>query len=385
MKYYFMLAIIVLVVSGCKSKQEKESLWGVYQEPIKSQVLPQDSGADELKTQWSKSIGGGASLGFALLRPVYYNGMIYVANRAGEVFSFDAKTGTQQWQQNLAMPIFAAIGVNDDFAVVTHDNGDVTALNATDGSVVWTTSIKRQISALPVIGKERVLIRTADGLLIGLDMRNGNVVWQLKKAVPGLSVHGDSMPVITGDAVLTGLSSGKLIANNVINGRDYWEVEISFVHGQNELERLADSDTVPIVQGTMAYTATYQGSVIALQLQDAAVRWRTKISTRLPMAIAQKRLFVIGELGEVTALDIDDGRIVWQQRAFRGHGVSQPVVLNNRVIVGDSSGKIHTLDIETGNLVQSKKVVSGAIIGIITDNSQLAVFSSAGNISTLTL
>ena len=108
----------------------------------------------------------------------------------------------------------------------------------------------------------------------------------------------------------------------------------------------------------MAYTATYQGSVIALQLQDAAVRWRTKISTRLPMAIAQKRLFVIGELGEVTALDIDDGRIVWQQRAFRGHGVSQPVVLNNRVIVGDSSGKIHTLDIETGNLVQSKKVVS---------------------------
>ena len=147
------------------------------------------------------------------------------------------KTGAQQWQQNLAMPIFAAIGVNDDFAVVTHDNGDVTALNATDGSVVWTTSIKRQISALPVIGKERVLIRTADGLLIGLDMRNGNVVWQLKKAIPGLSVHGDSMPVITGDAVLTGLSSGKLIANNVINGRDYWEVEISFVHGQNELEK----------------------------------------------------------------------------------------------------------------------------------------------------
>lgn len=380
------LTIMALVlVSGCKSKQEKESLWGVYQEPIKSQTLPQDSGANELKIVWRKNIGGGAAIGFALLKPAYYNGRIYIANRTGEIFSFDSKTGVRQWKQDLKMPIVAAIGVNDGFAVVAHDNGDITALNATDGSLVWNTSIKRQISAVPVIGKERVLIRTADGLLIGLDMRAGSIVWEIQKATPGLSVHGDSTPLITGDAVLTGLSNGKLIANNVINGRDYWEVEISFVRGQNELERLTDSDTVPIVQGTTVYTATYQGSVIALQLQDVMVKWRTKISTRLPMAIAQKYLFVTGELGEVIALNIDDGRIVWQQQAFRGHGISQPVVLNNRVVIGDSSGRIHTLDIESGNLVQSKKVVSGAIIGIITGNSQLTVFSSAGNISTLTL
>lgn len=380
------LTIMALVlVSGCKSKQEKESLWGVYQEPIKSQTLPQDSGADELKIIWSENIGGGTAIGFALLKPAYYKGKIYVANRTGEVFSFDSKTGVRQWKKDLEMPIVAAIGVNDNFAVVAHDNGDITALNANDGSVVWNTSIKRQISAVPVIGKERVLIRTADGLLIGLDMRAGSIVWEIQKAIPGLSVHGDSTPLITGDAVLTGLSSGKLIANNVINGRDYWEVEISFVRGQNELERLTDSDTVPIVQGTMVYTATYQGSVIALQLQDTAVKWRTKISTRLPMAISQKHLFVTGELGEVIALNIDDGRIVWRQQAFRGHGISQPVVLNNRVVIGDSSGRIHTLDIESGNLVQSKKVVSGAIVGIITGNSQLTVFSSVGNVSTLTL
>lgn len=384
MNKYLILALVALVlVSGCKSKQE--TLWGVYQEPIKPSTLPKDSGLNELKTLWEKNIGSGATLGFALLRPIYYNGDMYVANRVGKVFSLDAKTGSVQWTQDLEKPIFSAIGVNDNFAVVTHDSGEVTALNTKDGSVAWRTPIKRQISAVPVIGTQRVLIRTADGLIIGIDMHTGEIIWRIEKETPGLSVHGDSMPVIAGDAVLTGLSSGKLIANSVINGRDFWEAEISLIRGQDELERLTDSDTSPIVQGTTVYTANYQGNVVALRLQDAMVKWRTKISTRLPMAISRQYLFVIGELGEVIAVNINDGSIVWEQEAFRGHGISQPVVLNNRVIVGDSSGRIHTMDIETGDLVESKKVVSGNVVGIITESSQIAVFSSEGSISTLTL
>ena len=384
MNKYLLLVIALVLLSGCTSR-DNDSIWGTYQEPIQAQTLPQDSGANELKTAWRKDIGSGASVGFALLKPAYYNGRILVASRTGMVFSFDAETGVEQWQQDLKIPIFAAIGVNDNFAIVTHDNGNVSALNATDGTVAWTTSIKRQISAIPAVGGERVIIRTADGLLIGLDMRDGNIVWQIEKATPGLSVHGDSTSIITGDAVLTGLASGKLIANNILTGRDYWEVEISFARGQNELERLTDSDTSPIVRGATVYAATYQGSVIALQLQDVVVKWRTKISTRLSMAIAQNRLFVIGELGDVIALNSDDGSIVWQQQAFRGHGISQPVVLNNRVIVGDSSGRVHTLDSETGMLIESKKVVSGAVLSLITENSQFAVLSSTGKLVALTL
>ncbi len=390
MKKSLMLMVIVMLagvvlLSGCQGKQAKESLWGVYQEPIKSQPLPKDSGANELKVLWSEKIGSGASTGFALLKPAYYNGNLYIANRAGEIYCFDSATGDQYWKQNLAIPIFSAIAVNDNVAVVTHDNGDVTALNANNGEIVWTTAIKRQISAVPAVGSGRVLVRTADGLIIGLDRQQGSIVWQIKKITPGLSVHGDSTPVITGDAVLIGLSNGKLIANNVINGRDYWEVEISFIRGQNELERLTDSDTVPIIKGSTVYTATYQGNVIALQLQDATVKWRTKISTRLAMASSQNYLFITGELGEIIALNINDGSIAWQQPAFQGHGMSQPVILKDRVIVGDARGRIHTLDMVTGELVQSKKVVSGAVISIITENSQLTVFSSAGHLSTLTL
>ena len=269
--------------------------------------------------------------------------------------------------------------------VVTHDNGNVSALKASDGAVAWTVPIKRQFSSIPVVGKGRVVIRTADGLIIGLRAENGERVWQVKKEVPGLTMHGDSLPAITGDAVLTGLSSGKLIANNVINGRDYWEAEIGFVRGQNELERLNDSDTDPIIQGTSVYTASYQGSVMALQLQNAALIWDQDISTRLPMALGDGLLVVVGEFGDVYGLNTADGSILWQQDIFRGHGVSQPVIVGNRVVIGDANGNIHTLTPDSGALVQTRESVSGAVTGLIASENRIGVLSSEGKISTLSL
>lgn len=377
----------LILVTGCskKDKVKKETLWGAYQEPIEAKKLPNDTGVNELQTLWQKDIGGEESIGFAILKPAVFDGQVYVASRNGKVLKVDSTSGVTQWLQNLQTPIYSAIGIGENLAVVTHDNGNVTALNINDGSLRWSISIKRQLSAVPSVGKGRVIIRTVGGLIIGLNAENGKIEWQIKKNTPGLSMHGDSTPVITGDAVLIGLASGKLIANNVINGRDYWETEISFTRGQDELERMSDSDTSPIVRGTTVYTATYQGNVAAIQLQNAAVIWRTKASTRLPMAVSGNNIIVTGDLGQVFALDTDNGEQVWEQLAFRGHGISHPVAIGNRIVIGDSNGNIHTLDATTGILVETKRVVSGAVVGIIEENSRFTVFSSRGNVSNLTI
>ena len=389
-KHYAMKVVAVLViglalVSGCSKKATKETLWGTFQEPIAAQKLPADSGANEIELLWKQSAGQGAESGFALLRPAYYQDSVYVAARNGVVYRIDAVSGNVLWKNDTGHPVFAAVGVNEGIAVVAHDNGDVIALGVVDGELVWRASIKRQISAIPVTGKGRVVVRTADGLVIGLDSESGNIEWQVKRAVPSLSIHGDSMPAISGDVVLVGLSSGKLIANNVISGRDYWETDISYIRGRNEMERLGDADTPPIIRSNTVFAGNYQGSVVAIQLLDAQLIWRKNISTRLPIAITNGLLVITEELGQVIALDADSGDILWQQTAFQGHGVSQPVIIGNRIIIGDLNGKVHTLDAENGRLIETRKAVSGAIIGIVQAGNQFTVYSSKGNLSTFSL
>ena len=385
MKVVTVLVIVLALVSGCSKKATKETLWGTYQEPIAAQKLPVDSGANEIELLWKRSTGQGAESGFAILRPAYYQDSVYVAARNGVVYRIDAVSGNVLWKNDTGHPVIAATGVNEGIAVIAHDNGDVTALSVVDGELVWRSSIKRQISAIPVTGKGRVVVRTADGLVIGLDSESGNIEWQVKRAVPSLSVHGDSMPAISGDVVLVGLSSGKLIANNVISGRDYWETDISYVRGRNEMERLGDADTPPIIRRNTVFAGNYQGSVVAIQLLDAQLIWRNNISTRLPIAITNGLLVITGELGQVIALDAESGDILWRQTAFQGHGVSQPVIIGNRVIIGDLNGKVHTLDAENGSLIETRKAVSGAIIGIVQAGNQFTVYSSKGNLSTFSL
>ncbi len=389
-KHYAMKVVAVLViglalVSGCSKKATKETLWGTFQEPIAAQKLPVDSGAREIELLWKQSAGQGAESGFAILKPAYYQDSVYVAARNGVVYRIDAVSGNVLWKNDTGHPVFAAVGVNEGIAVVAHDNGDVIALRVVDGELVWRSSIKRQISAIPVTGKGRVVVRTADGLVIGLDSESGNIEWQVKRAVPSLSIHGDSMPAISGDVVLVGLSSGKLIANNVISGRDYWETDISYIRGRNEMERLGDADTPPIIRSNTVFAGNYQGSVVAIQLLNAQLIWRKNISTRLPIAITNGLLVITEELGQVIALDADSGDILWQQTAFQGHGVSQPVIIGNRVIIGDLNGKVHTLDAENGRLIETRKAVSGAIIGIVQAGNQFTVYSSKGNLSTFSL
>ena len=103
------------------------------------------------------------------------------------------------------------------------------------------------------------------------------------------------------------------------------------------------------------------------------------------MSLGGGRLLVTSELGEVTAIDAESGEILWTQPGFRGHGMSRPLVVRERVIVGDARGNVYSLDIEDGTLLEKRRVMQGAVVALIPGPAQFAVFSSEGNLSALSL
>lgn len=377
-----------LAIAGCSSN-DTQTVWGTYQEPVQPQPLPPAAGVQEINVLWKKSLGFGADQGYALLEPAYQGNHIYAANRDGSVFKLAAATGKTIWQRDLNSAIFSGVGVDDDLAVIGLENGKVIALEASTGRVRWETPLNLQISAIPAVGAGRVVVRTASGLSVGLDAANGEATWSIARAMPGLSIHGDSTPGMFRDIVFLGFANGKLIAMNAINGREYWETRISPTSGRNELERLTDADAAPLVTEDTLYSATYQGKVAALQWQDSIVQWKADVSTRLPMSLGDNQLLVTDELGEVLALNTENGEILWKQDGLRGRGISNPLVISNRVVVGDSSGSLYLLDINNGRLLEIKTAVNeGAVLAVIALNArkkQFATISSEGDITALSL
>ena len=384
---------LVLLAAGCASEGEKK--WGVYQEPTAPRQLPVARGAAEIKVLWKKDLGDGAAQGYAILQPAYgaqsaaiLTGEppgLYAVSRDGKVYKLNADNGATIWRRDLGTNIFSGVGVGESRLAVATDSGMIIALDADSGAQLWAAELNRQISAIPALGGGRVVARTADGLAVGLNAADGEIAWSFERAVPDLSIHGDAAPRISGDAVIFGLANGKFIANNLVTGREYWETEVSFAEGRNELERLTDSDAAPLILSNIVYTATYRGHVAALRLTDAAVLWKTEVSSRLPMSLGGGKLAVTTELGEVLAIDAESGDIVWRQEGFRGRGMSRPLVRGNRVILGDAGGNLYSLDLTDGALLERRKAVSGAVVALIPGEAQFAVFSANGELAAAAL
>ena len=378
------IAAVLVLLQGCGGK-EKETEWGVYNEPVPRADLPEPAGARELAVVWEREVGDAGEDGYALLRPAVDAGGIYVANRDGEIQRLDPQTGKTAWLHRLKRSVYAAAGLGEGLVLAALEDGTVVALSEADGNLLWAADIRRQISAVPVAGSGRVVVRTADGLVIGLDAASGDRVWEVQRSVSGLGLHGDSMPLISGGTVITGLSNGRIMANAVINGRDYWETDISFAGGTNELDQLSDIDAPPILSGTSLYAATYQGDVVAVDVQTASVRWRRDISTRLPMTLDAGQIFVTGSLGEISSLDADGGEVLWQQKAFRGRGMTNPVAFGRRVVVGDAAGFVHLLDRADGTLLQSLQLDRSALTGLARQGDSVVAVSADGAVVSLVL
>jgi outer membrane protein assembly factor BamB len=382
MKKYSTVLALALLVAACGGK-EKETEWGIFNEPVEVVELPETAGFNELSVKWERDVGEAGDDGYAILKPAVDNEGVYVTNRRGGVQRIDPETGKMVWQTRLNKDTFAGVGAGEGLAVVALDNGTVVALRTDTGEQAWEVQINRQISAVPAVGGGRVIIRTVDGFLMGLDSLSGKTVWSLQRSTPGLSVHGDSTPLIAGDTVITGLANGKLMANAVINGRDYWETDLSFIRGTNELERLSDIDSPPVLVGAKLYAATYQGDVVSVDLESSAIQWRRSISTRLPMSVLKKTIVLTDALGGVSALNTSTGEEIWSQPSFKGRGISNPLIIGSRVVIGDANGNIHMLDAEDGALLQTQKLSKGAITSLNSWGEGLIAFSVRGAVSAI--
>jgi len=371
--------LIAFFLVGCNKNQETE--WGTFNEPVERKPIPAAAGGAEISTIWKQKIGDAGDFGYAILRPAISQEGIFVVNRKGRVRLLDTLTGKVIWSTSVGESTYAGVGIGAGLAVVGLDDGTVVALDATTGEEQWRVSVNRQISAIPAGGVGRVVVRTADGMVLALDATNGEKLWELQRPVPGLSIHGDSQPLISGDTVITGLTNGRILVNSVLSGREFWEKDLSLGRGTNELESITDIDVTPVIDGPNLYVGTYQGEIVSLNLQDSTVQWQFKASSRLPLSISDGQLVLTDELGSVVSLDAIAGFLNWEQKAFQGRGISNPVIVGGHIVIGDARGKLYVLDILQGKLLKSLSIGRSAITSIQKLSDSVLVSTTNGTIA----
>ena len=381
--HWVLLIVSVLLLTACNGKSKKTDFFGEDPQPKKVKV----ENSTSLERNWTLSLGKNIEAGGSILSPVLYGGSVYAASPNGRVYKVSSTDGRVLWQTKADSELISAgVGVGNGLVLFGTNQGKVAALSQADGSVSWKSTLDSEILASPVIDGDVIVARTGDGKVYGISAYDGSRKWTISRQLPKLTLRGESRPVLTQGVVFTGFSDGNLAALEAETGRALWDFPITFARGTNDIDRLSDVDTNPLLVGDFLYISSYQEVTHALDIRNQRIAWSADVSSFHSLAYDAAFLYITDKQGLVHQLDRSTGQKLWTQDALRYYSVSAPVSVGPYVLVSEGQGSLYVIRKEDGQLVGKHSLGASTIIGEpVVDADTVYFLDSSGSLQSISI
>lgn len=161
----------------------------------------------------------------------------------------------------------------------------------------------------------------------------------------------------------------------------------------------------PVVSDGMVLVHTSNGQLQALNTADGTVQWTVNLDMpalslrgESAPAVAYGAAIVGGDNGRVSAVLMQQGQIIWQQRISQASGITEidrlndvdttPVVVNGVIYALAYNGNLVALDLRSGQIIWKRElgsvsdfIVDGNRIYLVDQNDRLLALSTEGGIT----
>lgn len=299
---------------------------------------------------WSAKAGKGERRIGARQGPAIADGRVYAAAVEGGVRAFDLQSGAVVWHYASELPLSGGPGAGDGLVAVGSLEGDVIALDAASGTEKWKAKVGNEVIAAPAIGQGMVVVHSNDGRVTAFDAATGEQRWFWTHEQPTLTVRGIASVTLGPGYVFVGNDDGTVTALSLADGRPLWDAQVAAPDGRTELDRMADVDGGPILDGAVLYATSYKGKTVAIEGPSGRVLWSSDSGGPGRVGVGSDRLAVSDRNGVVWGLDKTTGGGMWQQGALARRNLTSATVQGNYAVVGDYDGYLHWLRLEDGAL-----------------------------------
>jgi outer membrane protein assembly factor BamB len=352
MRYVVLLAGIALslLLNACGDTDNSEP--PAQLQPIQATL--------DLNEAWSDTSMKGAGDQYLFLTPLLTDGQVVVAGRDGRVEALSLKYGEVLSTMHLDATISAGIGGDDKLWLFATRGAHVIAVDAVNHKVLWNVRVPSEVLARPLLYQNAVLVRTVDGQVLSLDAKNGKTRWSYKQALPSLTLRGNSEPILARDRIFVGLDNGRLIALSADSGDVLWDVVVTVPEGRSEIQRLVDIDGQSKLYGHTLYTVSYQGRLVAIDVDHGQFLWSRPFSSYSGITMDENALYSTDDHGHIWAIDRNNGATLWVQKALTAREVTRPVLMGDYLVVGDYDGYLHVMSRFDGHFVGRVRVGDGS-------------------------
>lgn len=374
-----LLLLVVLTVTSCSTISDWFS--SDDEDPKAPVELTDIETTVKIKKLWSTGIGDGQGKGLQKLRPAISGDIIYAASAEGRVKALQRDSGKTVWKAGLDRALSGGVGVYEDALLLGSSEGSVLKLDANTGEELWATQLRGEVLSPPQSNGKVVIAQTYDGKLQGLDFQTGELLWTYDSNVPVLTIRGTSVPIIDGDKVYVGFANGRVLAFKVQTGAIVWEVRVAISQGRSEIERIVDVDGTMELMGNELYAASYQGKLVAIDVANGRKLWQEDVSSFSGVSQGFGNVYVADEDGTLNAFLRGSRGVRWVQGALGYRELSRPTPVSSYVAVADFEGIVHLISQVDGEFVGRVKVDGdGARADMSSEGNVLYVYGNSGNL-----
>ena len=309
---------------------------------------------------------------------------IYIFDSKGEIKSFSIQ-GNKNWSNNLNIDISTGITLGFDKLLLSSSNGEVFCLSKETGEILWKYSSSGEVLSPPSTNGDIVAIQSVDGRLTAVDLETGEYRWDYRSVVPNLTLRGTSEPSFNEGFLYVGFGNGNLAKIEPRSGVIQWEIPITTSQETSELGRLVDIDGNFVFSSGIAFVATYQGNIAAVDTRSGGFLWKENTSSANDLLSSRGKLVLIDEKDQVLAYDQKAGNLDWFNKDFYLRELTSPKKLKSLIFFGDYQGYLHGLDINEGSQVARKRVSRSKIISTTTRGNLVIALDIKGKLSLFTL
>ena len=378
----FFLLLSAITVSSCSSLGWMK-FWEDDEEVEGPAVLYSITENRFLERQWSVS-NGNENL-YGRLIPAVYDGQVIYINSSGYISSVDFETGRLNWSRYTEDVVSTGVDVN--FKTISYGtlDGKLVALRSQDGEEIWRSNTSSESLSPPANSGSHMIMHTIDGRITGYNSKTGERDWFHQTVLPSLTLRGTSRPFIEQGFIFTGFAGGKVAMIYPDSGAIRLELPITLNEGKSELERIIDIDGKPVIIEDLLIAASYQGNITAINLRDGRPVWQEEISSIKDLVTNGNRVFAVDSRDIIKAFGTATGAIIWEQGNLSLRNLTSPASISNLIAVGDYEGYIHLINAQTGNFEGREKVSRSPITEIVSKENFLLVADASGRVQKFSL
>ena len=252
-------------------------------------------------------------------------------------YAINIDTGELLWTKTNIVPFNSNIKIKDDVFYVVDYKNILRSISIQDGSEIWNLKTEESLTKSNtkisiVLDKKNIYFNNSIGDVTAVDIKSGQLVWQLPTQNNNISQNAFQ------------LSNSELVIN---------ENTIFFSNNKNEF--------------------------YSIDTESGLINWKTEISSDLKPVIIGKLLITVSEKGYLYVADKKTGNIIRINDLFINYkkikrGQTKPtgfLVGMNKIYLTNDDGKLIVADLDTGTIINIKKISGNKILQPYINNDNL--------------